>query len=132
MLEEPAINLRISEEALEETLHEIVKRAARIVAQSRATRALADAMLEDARDLIERKIIPVPREAYSGYEDRAAYRIPRDPEDVPTVALALALGGGEGRCGIWTNDGDFLGCGIPTWTTETLIPHLRRQTRSRE
>lgn len=46
-------------------------------------------------------------------------RIPRDPNDAPTVALALAL-----DCGIWTNDNDFFGCGVPVWTTETLLLHL--------
>jgi PIN domain-containing protein len=46
---------------------------------------------------------------------------------VPTVALALTLGGDEGRCGIWTSDQDLLGCGVPTWTTETLLAHLRYQ-----
>jgi len=25
---------------------------------------------------------------------------------------------------IWTLDKDFLGCGLPTWTTETLLTHL--------
>ena len=29
---------------------------------------------------------------------------------------------------IWTQDADFLGCGIPTWTTETLIAHLEEVT----
>lgn len=62
---------------------------------------------------------------YSDHVEQASYRIPRDPSDVPTVALALALGGGECRCGIWTNDGDFLGCGVPVWTTETLLAHLQ-------
>ena len=33
-----------------------------------------------------------------------------------TVALALVL-----KAGIWTSEQDFLGCGLPTWTTETLI-----------
>jgi len=69
--------------------------------------------------------LPIPSEVYAGFEERAAYRIPRDPDDATTVALALALGGDEGECGIWTNDGDFLGCGLPTWTTDTLIAHLR-------
>ncbi|NJM00632.1 MAG: hypothetical protein HC924_18495 [Synechococcaceae cyanobacterium SM2_3_2] len=36
-------------------------------------------------------------------------------------ALALRLG-----ADIWTQDADFLGCGIPTWTTETLMVHLER------
>jgi predicted nucleic acid-binding protein len=121
----PTLVLSVSEEALDETLHEMNRRAARIVEQGRADRASADAMLDYARSIVERQVVPVPREVYAGLEGQASYRIPRDPDDVPTVALALALGGGEGRCGIWTNDNDFLGCGIPTWTTDTLLSHLR-------
>ncbi len=41
----------------------------------------------------------------------------------PTVALALAL-----DCGIWTNDRDFFGCGLPVWVTETLRAHLGGQS----
>ena len=52
-------------------------------------------------------------------EDVARRRVPRDPNDWPTVALALTL-----ECGIWTADADFLGCGVATWTTETLQLHL--------
>ena len=26
---------------------------------------------------------------------------------------------------IWTRDNDFLGCGLPTWTTETLLAYLQ-------
>ena len=63
---------------------------------------------------------------------RAAYRMPRDPDDVPTVALALALGGDEGRCSMWTNDGDILGCGLPAWTTDILLAHLRYDERGDE
>lgn len=119
------LRLRISEEAFDEALHEMSRRAARIVEQGRASRPAADAMLDEARGIVERRISPVPSGVYAGFEERAAYRMPRDPDDVPTVALALALGGDEGRCGIWTNDGDFLGCGLPTWTTDTLLAHLR-------
>ena len=25
------------------------------------------------------------------------------------------------EAGIWTADADFLGCGVPTWTNETLV-----------
>jgi predicted nucleic acid-binding protein len=49
----------------------------------------------------------------------ARRRIPRDPNDWPTVALAIAL-----NAGILTNDCDFLGCGCPTWTVETLRAEL--------
>jgi predicted nucleic acid-binding protein len=75
-------------------------------------------------------VVPVPSEAYDALEEQATYRIPRDPDDVPTVALALALGGGEDRCGVWTGDNDFLGCGVSTWTTDALLAHLRYTGRT--
>jgi len=56
---------------------------------------------------------------YDGYEAVARSRIPRDPDDWHTVALAIAT-----DAAIWTADADFLGCGIATWTTETLLAHL--------
>lgn len=123
-----ALDLRVSERALDEALHEMSRRAAKIVEQGRTDRASATAMLRDARGALGRHVTEIPREVYAGQEEQAAYRVPRDPDDAPTVALSLALGGDEGRCGIWTNDGDFLGCGVPTWTTETLLAHLRYRT----
>ena len=39
----------------------------------------------------------------------------RDIEDWPTAALALTLG-----CPIWTEDADFFGTGIATWTTDRV------------
>ena len=45
----------------------------------------------------------------------------------PTIglrsALALAL-----EAAIWTSDNDFFGCGIATWTTDTLLIHLSSST----
>jgi len=126
LIESPALSLRVSEEVLGETLHELRNRAAKIVERRRASREAADKMLEDAAGSLERGTAPVPREVYAALEERAAYCIPRDPDDAQTVALALALGGDEGRCGIWTNDGDSLGRRLPpTWTTDTLLAHLR-------
>ncbi len=43
----------------------------------------------------------------------------RDPEDWPIVATALAL-----DLPIWTKDGDFFGCGIATWITNTIEIYL--------
>jgi predicted nucleic acid-binding protein len=125
LFEKDVLRLHISEQALDEALHEMSRRAGRIVEQGRASRQAADAILDDACGIVERRISPIPSEVYAGFEEQAAYRIPRDLDDAPTVALALALGGDEGHCGIWTNDGDFLGCGLPTWTTDTLLAHLR-------
>ena len=44
----------------------------------------------------------------------------RDPEDWPILASALAIG-----CPIWTEDTDFFGCGVPTWTTSRVVMFLR-------
>jgi predicted nucleic acid-binding protein len=131
LFETVVLRLYISEQALDEALHEMSRRAARIVEQGKASKqAVEAAMLDEARGIVERRISQVPSEVYAGFEERAAYRVPRDPDDVPTVALALALEGDEGHCGIWTNDGDFLGCGLPTWTTDTLLAHLRYGERA--
>lgn len=59
---------------------------------------------------------------YDGLEDEALSRLPRDAEDWQVVALALALG-----ADILTEDKDFFGCGVATWTTETLITQLERR-----
>jgi predicted nucleic acid-binding protein len=37
---------------------------------------------------------------------------PRDPDDWPVLACALLL-----NCPIWTDDRDFFGTGVATWTT---------------
>lgn len=76
-------------------------------------------LLNDGIAIAETKVTIVPHEIYASWETIARLRIPRDPNDWFTVALALVL-----PAGIWTNDGDFLGCGFPTWTTETLLSHL--------
>ena len=65
----------------------------------------------------------LPHSIYASVEAIARERIPRDPDDRPTVALVLVL-----EAGIWTHDADFLGCGVPTWTVETLTAHVRRQS----
>ena len=48
-------------------------------------------------------------------EANARLRIPRDPDDWPILASALALG-----CPIWTEDTDFFGCGVATWTSNSI------------
>lgn len=124
LVEDPRLRLRVSSKAWEETRHELPRRTAKIVAQGRLPQDRADELLADALHIAEERAVEIPPEAFWSFEEEAAYRIPRDPDDAPTVALALALGGAEGRCGIWTNDADFLGCGVPTWTTDTLLSHL--------
>ncbi|MBM3739330.1 MAG: PIN domain-containing protein [Acidobacteria bacterium] len=53
---------------------------------------------------------------YRSFEAEARKRLgARDPDDWPILATALALG-----CPIWTEDTDFFGCGVATWTSATI------------
>lgn len=51
-------------------------------------------------------------------KDEALKRI-RDPADWPALALAMQL-----ECAIWTEDQDFFGTGVATWTTATVQRYL--------
>jgi predicted nucleic acid-binding protein len=51
-------------------------------------------------------------------KEEALARIP-DKDDWPALALALQL-----ECAIWTEDQDFFGIGIATWTTNTVERYL--------
>jgi predicted nucleic acid-binding protein len=58
----------------------------------------------------------VTSDLYGDYEVEARKRLgTRDPEDWPILASALALG-----CPIWTEDADFFGCGVATWTSNRV------------
>jgi predicted nucleic acid-binding protein len=55
-------------------------------------------------------------ELYSAFEAEARRRLDaRDPDDWPVLATALALG-----CPIWTEDTDFFGGGVATWTSASI------------
>lgn len=55
-------------------------------------------------------------EFFSGMRCEAQLRISvRDIEDWPVLALAMTL-----DCPIWTEDADFFGAGVPTWTTDRV------------
>ena len=43
----------------------------------------------------------------------------RDEDDWPILASALAF-----DCPIWTEDADFFGCGVATWTTDRVELYL--------
>lgn len=51
-------------------------------------------------------------------KDEALKRI-RDPADWPALALVMQL-----ECAIWTEDQDFFGTGVATWTTATVQRYL--------
>lgn len=66
-------------------------------------------------------VTELPSEVTEPCRAKALQRIGRrDPDDWPIAAAALVL-----DCPIWTEDKDFFGAGIPTWTTELVEIYLR-------
>lgn len=62
---------------------------------------------------------------YQGTKEEAQLRIKnRDIRDWPIVATALTL-----NCPIWTEDQDFFGTGVPTWTTDRVHLFFEEHTR---
>ncbi len=58
----------------------------------------------------------VSPDVYGDFEAEARKRLgARDPDDWPILAAALAL-----SCPIWTEDTDFFGCGVATWTSGSI------------
>jgi predicted nucleic acid-binding protein len=71
---------------------------------------------------IELLVQPVNRELYQEHEHVARERMSaRDIENWPVVALAMSLG-----IPIWTEDQDFFGSGVATWTTDRIELYLQR------
>lgn len=71
-------------------------------------------------DILKRIIQPVENEWLEAFETQARLRLRRrDEQDWPILAAAMAL-----NCPIWTEDADFFGVGVATWTTANIEYHL--------
>jgi len=71
-------------------------------------------------DNLKRIIQPVENEWLEAFETQARLRLRRrDEQDWPILAAAMAL-----NCPIWTEDADFFGVGVATWTTANIEYHL--------
>ena len=72
-------------------------------------------------DQIGRVVEQVDRSLYEEYQNAAHGRIGlRDPDDWPVVATALLL-----DLPIWTEDQDFFGSGVATWTSDRVELYLQ-------
>lgn len=116
---DPRLELFISEAAWEETRHEIERRVGIIAERQSLLNAEREALLQGALALLAANVQVIPNEAYGHLAATARACIPADPSDWPTVALGLVLDGG-----VWTEDRDFFGCGLATWSTAVLDHHL--------
>jgi predicted nucleic acid-binding protein len=69
-----------------------------------------------ALDCLEGVVQPINIDFYRGMQQQALQRIAvRDADDWPILACAMMLG-----CPVWTEDADFFGCGVATWTSDRI------------
>ena len=58
----------------------------------------------------------IDAELYEGMRQQALQRMAvRDADDWPVLACAMTLG-----CPVWTEDADFFGSGVATWTSDRI------------
>ena len=71
-------------------------------------------------DRLEGVVQSIDAELYDGMELQALQRIAVcDADDWPVLAYAMILG-----CPVWTEDADFFGTGVATWTTDRVLLYL--------
>lgn len=119
LFQNPRLELHMSEAAWSETHHELRRRVGVMGARQGMLEEEQAALLMAALGTLETCLHIIPVEAYAPYEETARARVPADPNDWPSAALALAL-----DTGIWTEDRDFFGSGLATWLTPVLQYHL--------
>lgn len=86
-----------------------------------ARRGIEPAELSRGMGGVRALVDEIPSEVTEPFRRQALQRIGhRDPDDWPVVAAALAL-----DCPIWTQDKDFFGAGIATWTSDLVEIYLR-------
>ena len=71
-------------------------------------------------DGLESLVRPLEFDLYLGMREQALSRIgSRDADDWPVLACAMTIG-----CPVWTEDTDFFGTGVATWTTDRIALYL--------
>ncbi len=87
-----------------------------------AKRGLDEAIWRPVFDGVMRTVQIIATDVLTEVEAEAKARIAsRDVDDWPAVAAAILL-----DCPVWTEDRDFLGAGVATWTTATVEIYLSR------
>jgi predicted nucleic acid-binding protein len=67
-------------------------------------------------DALESLVWPLELGVYEGFKTQALQRIAmRDADDWPVLACAMTIG-----CPVWTEDADFFGTGVATWTSDRV------------
>lgn len=115
------LELFLPEQMWAEARVELPRRIAAFVRRRDLDAAVGGELSRLCLDAVEANVVILDEAIYAAVEDEARARSLRDQADWPVVACALAL-----SAAIWTNDNDFLGTGVATWTTQTLQAWLDR------
>lgn len=79
-------------------------------------RGVPSAVAMKVLDSLESVVQSIDLELYAGMRQPALQRIAvRDADDWPVLACAMTLG-----CPVWTEDADFFGTGVATWTSDRI------------
>lgn len=94
--------------------------AQRYLGQLAPGRGIPETVWRDALDTLMGAVQLIGADELALVEAEARARIAhRDARDWPGLAAALLM-----DCPIWTEDQDFFGTGVPTWTTTTVERYL--------
>ena len=119
LIRDEQLQLIVTERVWSETQYELRRRAAILGRNSALTQRAAVQLLAEAAAALASRVRVADDALFQENLEEAQRRVPRDPTDAPTVALAIAA-----ECGIWTADYDFFGCGVSVWATDTLGAHV--------
>ena len=90
------------------------------ILRARGDDGTGEAAALEALDAVTAIVTPVPASSYESMQAQALARIGRrDAHDWPVLACALLL-----SCPVWTEDQDFFGTGVATWTTARVELYL--------
>lgn len=116
------LELFLPEHTWEEAKVELPRRIQAFVRRRGLEHAVVGELTSLCLEAVTANVVVLDVATYSALEGEARARSLRDVQDWPVVACALAL-----SADVWTNDNDFLGTGVPTWTTDSLQAWLDRQ-----
>lgn len=95
--------------------------AAAYLAKLAPARGIAESIWRPALATVMTAVQIVGQAELAPAESAARARISRrDEDDWPALAAAMQF-----DCPVWTEDADFFGAGVPTWTTDTVEIYLK-------
>jgi predicted nucleic acid-binding protein len=73
---------------------------------------------------VDKVVQSIAHDTYAAFEKNAKRRLAkRDIDDWPVLATAMVF-----NCPVWTEDADFFGAGVATWTTDRVEMYLENVT----